>query len=64
MIRLSAHAAIFVQVAATAALATQLLLFGGAVASNARPADPAPVAIAATDKAPIRVTRTVFDNAD
>lgn len=64
MIRLSAHAAIFVQVAATAALATQLLLFGGAAPSNARPADPAPIAIAATDAAPVHVRRTLFDNAE
>ena len=61
MIRLSALAAIFMQVAATAALATQILLFGGAQISNARPADPVTVAAPVHDKSPIRLTRTLFD---
>ena len=46
MIRLSALAAIVLQVAATAALATQVLLFGGSANSNARPVDPVPIAAA------------------
>jgi hypothetical protein len=61
MVRLSALAAIFLQVAATAALATQVLLFGGAAASNARPVDPDPIAVAVQDKAPVHVMRTLFD---
>ena len=61
MIRLSALVAIFMQVAATAALATQILLFGGAQALNARPADPVPVATAVQDKSHVRLTRTLFD---
>ena len=60
MIRLSVLVAIFVQVAATAALATQLLLFGGAATSSARPAEPPP----ATDKAPVYFARTLFDKPD
>ena len=64
MIRLSALVAIFLQVAATAALATQVLLFGGAAASNARPVDPAPIADDIADKAPLHLTRTLFDQPD
>ena len=62
MIRLSVLAAIFVQVAATAALATQLLLFGGAATSSARPAEPPPATV--TNKAPVYFARTLFDKPD
>jgi hypothetical protein len=40
MIRLSALAAIILQVAGTAALATEVLLFGGAASSQAQPVHP------------------------
>ena len=60
MIRLSALAAILLQVAVTAALATEVLVFEGAEKSDAHPTKPIVIA-GARDKAHVHRLRTIFD---